>query len=147
MKPVVRHGAGFVLDSHAVLAYFEGEPSGVMVRGLIHDAERRRVRLYLSLINWGEILYIVRREKGEVAGHEVAARIDALPITLHGVDRALVKSAALLKAQYPIAYADAFAAATAQLLKVPVLTGDPEFRRLEAVLKVRWTTEEAAAPS
>lgn len=89
----------------------------------------------------------MRREKGEVAGHEVAARIDALPITLRGVDRALVQDAASLKAQYPIAYADAFAAATAQFLKVPVVTGDPEFRRLEAVLDIVWTTQEPAAPS
>jgi len=29
----------------------------------------RRVRLYLSLLNWGEVMYIVRRDKGEVAGH------------------------------------------------------------------------------
>ena len=147
MKPAAKRGAGFVLDSHAVLAYFEGESSGAMVRGLIRDAERGRVRLYLSLINWGEVLYIVRREKGEVAGHEVAARIDALPIALRGIDRALVQGAALLKAQYPIAYADAFAAATAQLLEVPVVTGDPEFRRLEAVVDILWTTDKPAAPS
>lgn len=147
MKPATKHRGGLVLDSHAVLAYFEGESSGAMVRGLIHDAERRRVRLYLSLINWGEVLYIVRRERGDVASHEVAARIDALPITLRGVDRALVQGAAMLKAQYPIAYADAFAAATAQLLKVPVVTGDPEFRRLEAVLEILWTATEPWAPS
>ena len=147
MKPAAKRGAGFVLDSHAVLAYFEGESSGAMVRGLIRDAERGRVRLYLSLINWGEVLYIVRQEKGEVAGHEVAARIDALPIALRGIDRALVQGAALLKAQYPIAYADAFAAATAQLLEVPVVTGDPEFRRLEAVVAILWTTDKPAAPS
>ena len=147
MKRASRHRGGFVLDSHAVLAYFEGEPSGVAVRGLLREAEQRRVRLYLSLINWGEVLYIVRREKGEVAGHEVAARIDALPITLRGVDRALVQGAALLKAQYPIAYADAFAAATAQLLEVPVVTGDPEFRRLEAVVDILWTSDRPAAPS
>jgi ribonuclease VapC len=147
VKPAAKRGAGFVLDSHAVLAYFEGESSGAMVRGLIRDAERRRARLYLSLINWGEVLYLVRREKGEVAGHEVAARIDALPIALRGVDRALVQGAVLLKAQYPIAYADAFAAATAQLLEVPVVTGDPEFRRLEAVVDILWTTDKPAAPS
>jgi predicted nucleic acid-binding protein len=141
-KPASKRRGGFVLDSHAVLAYFEGESSGATVRGLLHDAERRRVRLYLSLINWGEVLYIVRREKGEVAGHEVAARIDALPITLRGVDRALVEAAAVLKAQHPIAYADAFAAATAQLLKVPVVTGDPEFRHLENVVTILWTTEQ-----
>lgn len=136
---------GFVLDSHALLAYFEGEASGSLVRTLIHDAEQRRARLYLSLINWGEVFYIVRREKGEEAAHEVIARLDVLPITLRSIDRQLVSAAATLKATHPIAYADAFAAATANLLKVPVVTGDPEFRHLEPQTKVLWTTRTAAA--
>ena len=136
---------GFVLDSHALLAYFEGEPSGALVRTLIGEAEQRRLRLYLSLINWGELYYIVRREKGEVAAHEVIARLDILPISLRGVDRGLVHAAAMLKAAHPIAYADAFAAATANSLNVPVVTGEPEFRCLEPETKVFWTTQKPVA--
>ena len=135
---------GFVLDSHALLAYFEGEPGGAVVRELIREAEQRRVRLSLSLINWGEVFYIVRREKGEVAAHEIMARLDILPITLRGVDRALVQAAASLKAAHPIAYADAFAAATANVLNVPVVTGDPEFHSLEPDTKVLWTMSSAS---
>jgi ribonuclease VapC len=136
-----------VLDSHALLAYFEGEASGAAVRALLAAAERRRMRLYLSLINWGEVAYVVRREKGDVAAQEIIARIDVLPILLRRVDRKLVQEAALLKARYPVAYADAFAAATAKALNLPVVTGDPEFRRLEAEVKVLWTTgQEAIAP-
>lgn len=135
---------GFVLDSHALLAYFEGEPGGTVVRELIQEAERRRVRLYLSRINWGEVFYIVRREKGDAAAHEIMARLDVLPITLRGVDRELAQAAASLKASHPIAYADAFAAATANLLEVPVVTGDPEFRSLEPETKVLWTTSKAS---
>lgn len=140
VAPRARRG-GFVLDSHALLAYFEGETSGALVRTLIEEAEQRRIRLYVSLINWGEVFYIVRREKGEVAAHEVVARLDILPITLRNVDRRLVQAAAILKAAHPIAYADAFAAATANLLDVPVVTGDPEFRRLQPETKVLWTTD------
>ena len=136
---VARRG-GFVLDSHALLAYFEGEATGTAVRALIQEAEQRRICLYLSLINWGEVVYIVRREKGETAAHEVIARLDILPITLRGVDRGLVEAAAALKAAHPIAYADAFAAATANALQAPVVTGDPEFRCLEPETKVFWTT-------
>ena len=140
-----RRRGGFVLDSHALLAYFEGEASGALVRTLIREAEQRRVRLYVSLINWGEVFYIVCREKGEVAAHEVMARLDILPITLRSVDRRLVQVAAMLKAAHPIAYADAFAAATANLLAVPVVTGDPEFRCLQPDTKVVWTTSTPAA--
>jgi ribonuclease VapC len=138
---------GFVLDSHALLAYFEGESSGTPVRVLISEAEQRRIRLYLSLINWGEVTYIVRREKGELAAHEVIARIDILPITLRGVDRRLVQAAATLKAEHAIAYADAFAAATASVLQMPVVTGDPEFACLEPQIEILWTTRQTAAQS
>lgn len=145
MRRAGKPAGGFVLDSHALLAYFEGEASGALVRTLIQEAERRRVRLYLSLMNWGEVFYIVRREKGDVAAHEVIARLDVLPITLWGVDRKLVQAAAILKATHAIAYADAFAAATANMLNVPVVTGDPEFRSLEPQTKVLWTTPARVA--
>jgi ribonuclease VapC len=138
---------GFVLDSHALLAYFEGESSGTRVRALISEAEERRIRLYPSLINWGEVTYIVRREKGELAAHEVIARIDVQPITLRGVDRRLVQAAATLKAEHAIAYADAFAAATASVLQMPVVTGDSEFECLEPQIEILWTTRQPAAQS
>jgi ribonuclease VapC len=134
-----RSRRGFVLDSHALLAYFEGEPSGEVVRDLLEAAERRRASLYLSLINWGEVSYIVAREKGTAAAREVLARIDAMPVRLRGVDRALVEMAAGLKAGHAIAYADAFAAATAIQLGVAVVTGDPEFRALREHVEVVWT--------
>ena len=75
-----------------------------------------------------------------VAGEEVVARIDAMPITLHGVGRKLVQRAAALKTRHPIAYADAFAAATAATLGVPLVTGDPEFHALEEAVEIVWTT-------
>jgi predicted nucleic acid-binding protein len=34
-------------------------------------------------------------------------------------------------ARFPIAYADAFAAALAQKYNCPLVTGDPEFRRVD----------------
>ena len=56
------------------------------------------------------------------------------------VDDALVDEAADLKSRYPIAYANAFAAVPAMRLGVPLVTGDREFRRLEAdgLLSLRW---------
>lgn len=134
-----RSRRGYVLDSDALLAYFEGESGGEKVRDLLEAAERRRTTLYLSLINWGEVGYIVAREKGEGAAREVLARIDAMPIRLRGIDRALVQAAADLKAHHAIAYADAFAAATANRLRVAVVTGDPEFRSLGDQVDVVWT--------
>ena len=43
-----------------------------------------------------------------------------------------------MKAEFPISYADCFAAATALILGAAVLTGDPEFRKLSKVVSVDW---------
>ena len=42
-----------------------------------------------------------------------------------------------LKGRFPIAYADAFAAALAQKYNCPLATGDPEFRRVDQ-LELDW---------
>ncbi|MCZ6676039.1 MAG: PIN domain-containing protein [Candidatus Poribacteria bacterium] len=43
-----------------------------------------------------------------------------------------------MKAKYPISYADAFAVATAIKEDIPVVTGDPEFQRVEGIVTVDW---------
>jgi predicted nucleic acid-binding protein len=47
-------------------------------------------------------------------------------------------AAAHLKAGFSISYADAFAAATAQMHHAILLTGDPEFKALGELLQVEW---------
>ncbi len=49
-----------------------------------------------------------------------------------------VIEAAEIKAQYPISFADAFATATAIRMDAELLTGNPEFRRVEQLVKIRW---------
>ena len=46
--------------------------------------------------------------------------------------------AAEIKAQYAISYADCFAAATAEKLSASIITGDPEFKKVEHLVSVDW---------
>ena len=43
-----------------------------------------------------------------------------------------------LKLGFPISYADAFAVATAIRMNAAIVTGDPEFRRVEQLVTVNW---------
>ena len=43
-----------------------------------------------------------------------------------------------MKAHYPTSYADAFAVALAQELNAPLMTGDPEFHKVEDIVQVCW---------
>jgi ribonuclease VapC len=128
----------FVLDSFALLAYFEDEAGAERVQHILAQAAKGRAALAMSLINWGEVLYALQRSRGETGRNAAVSVIDQLPISLIAPDRAQTMAAAGLKARHPIAYADCFAAALAISRKARLVTGDPEFRRLEKDIPIDW---------
>lgn len=79
----------------------------------------------VSWINLGEVFYIVRRRHGEADAWTTVR--DLQDITTPELPTAgRVLEAARIKADYPLAYADAFAAATAVAHGATLWTGDPE---------------------
>ncbi|MDP9052652.1 MAG: PIN domain-containing protein [Acidobacteriota bacterium] len=57
----------YVLDANAVLRYFgvgDGQ-GGEKVRGLFEQAQRNESRLTMSVINLGEVLYILLKHIGQ----------------------------------------------------------------------------------
>jgi predicted nucleic acid-binding protein len=130
----------FVLDSFALLAFLEAEPGSDRVMELLELASKSKARIYMCIVNLGEVMYIVERELGLQKAQETLARIDELPITVVEVDRQLTFAASHLKVDCPIAYADCFAAALSQVKSATLVTGDPEFKKIEAKcnLQVEW---------
>jgi len=126
-----------VLDSWAVLRLLEGtDPAATRVLSAL-DGD---VRPIMSWINLGEVFYVVRR----LRGHEDAVTVvrdlrPRLELDLPTEDRVL--AAAAIKAEHPMAYADAFAAATAIAHGATLLTGDPELLTDEA----SWAHEDLRA--
>ena len=103
-------------------------------------ATEGKCRLYMSIINLGEVMYIVERERGLPKAQETLARIDELPIEIVDADRNLTLAAAHLKTHWSIAYADCFAAALSQIKSAPLVTRDPEFSKVKpsSALQVEW---------
>jgi ribonuclease VapC len=127
----------YVLDSYALLAYLEAEPGSERVSKLLETAEKGKTRLYMCVVNLGEVMYIVERERGLSKVQETLARIDELPIEIINVDRILTLAAAHLKKDCLIAYADCFAAALSQLKNAILVTGDPEFSKIKSDYNVQ----------
>ena len=110
-----------VLDSWAVIRYLEdAQPAAPAVTELL-SADRP----VMSWINLGEVFYVIRRGFGEESAHSTVRdlRVEVAP-ELPNESRVL--EAARIKAEYPMAYADAFAAATAIAHDATLWTGDPE---------------------
>lgn len=110
-----------VLDSWAVLRYLENaDPAAESVAGLL--AEQQPL---MSWINLGEVHYVLRRSLGEGAAVETTRDLcDVIDVRLP--DQGLVLDAARIKADHPMAYADAFGAALAVAQDATLWTGDPE---------------------
>lgn len=128
----------YVLDSFAIQAYLQDEPAAPRIEELLVSAEKEKCRLALSLINLGEVLYIAERQGGTPKAHDILRLIGSLPIQIIPADEEMVFAAAHIKANYPLSYADAFAAAVAQNLNGTLLTGDPESKALEEFIEVEW---------
>lgn len=128
----------FVLDSYALLAYFEDEPGAEKVQRILEQAEKGKASLLMSVVNWGEVYYSLRRSKGAEKAEDSLLIIDQLPIKLVEVQRDFMYQVARLKANHPIALGDCFAAALAAEHSCPVITGDKEFQKLGKLLTVEW---------
>lgn len=138
------------LDAFALMAWLQNEPGAEQVEGYLRQVqEQGDQKCFISLINLGEVYYRLFRKKG-------AARADSfwdealrgvIPLTVVEVTRKRVLESSRLKANYPIAIADAFAIQLALEMQAPLLTGDPEIEapeRSEQSLQVIWLPRRAA---
>jgi predicted nucleic acid-binding protein len=79
----------------------------------------------MSWINLGEVFYVIRRSAGEDAATSAVRDLrDVIEAELPHEERVL--QAGRIKSAHPLAYADAFAAATAQAHGAELWTGHPE---------------------
>jgi predicted nucleic acid-binding protein len=125
-----------LLDSYAVLAYLKQEERYKKVKDLLSSDE---VRILMNDINVGETYYILARERGrERAEYFLNIILPSLPITVLGNSLQEVIQAAVIKSEYPISYADAFVVATAQREGATIITGDPDFKQVEDLVKIEW---------
>jgi len=96
----------------------------------------------LSVINWGEFYYIIKRKVGKRKAEEALILLEQLPVTILSVDEKLVKEAAEIKSDYAVSYADAFCIATAQRSNGQIFTNDPEFKLVKHLVDVIWLTDK-----
>ena len=133
----------FVLDSFALIGFLENEKFASRIERILKQARQGKTRVYLHAIHLGEVYYITIREQGQNIADLAYARIKAFPLNyIEIIDDELLRSAARLKATYPISYADAFAASLAIIRNASLLTGDPEFKKLEKKepISIEWLT-------
>jgi ribonuclease VapC len=127
-----------VLDSWAMLAFFQNEPAADQVEKIINEAHASGADLMMSVVNVGELWYNIARTHSAKQADSIIAELRTLKIAFIDADWEVTQQAAAFKANGKIAYADCFAAAVAKKFKAELVTGDPELKQVEGEVKVLW---------
>lgn len=127
----------YVLDSWALIAMLRDEkPASAIVRELVYKANREQVYLAISVINLGELFYIIGRLQDERAAERAIERLQQTALDICPVSQEDVMTAARFKMTHSISYADSFAVAAAVNLEATLVTGDPELKALSHLVDI-----------
>ena len=127
-----------VLDSWPIVEWIKSrQPATDVDATHLAESEAGTARLFMRAMNVGEVYHCLRKQHSEKLAEWWRELSRTLPATIEAPTADEIWDAALLKTQYPIAYADAFAAALARKRRCPLVTGDPELRSI-AGLELDW---------
>lgn len=127
-----------VLDSWAIMAYLEDEGPAEKIANMISDAHDDGVPMLMSVVNAGEVWYIIARRTNSSEADRAIHMMQDIGIKFIDADWPLTKIAAVYKVKGNISYADCHAAAVAKHHQATLLTGDQEFKHLENDIPITW---------
>ena len=127
-----------VLDSFALMSFFQNEKGADAVREMILDSVEGKIELSICTVNLGEVWYAVARKISIERADALLNEIQNMPIEIVDADWELTRQAAEYKMTGKISYADCFAAALSKIRKAELVTGDDEFKKLQAEIKIKW---------
>jgi len=135
---MARKPKAIVFDSWAVIAYLEGEPAAEKIAEHIADAHDDDIPLFISVVNAGEVWYIIAREASVNDADQSILQLRHLGIEFVEANWNLTHEAAGYKSKHKMSFADCFAAALAKQKRALLLTGDPEFKQVEKEINIDW---------
>jgi predicted nucleic acid-binding protein len=129
----------YLLDACALLSFLLDEKEASSVEKILVQAKNGEVKLFMSLINYGEVCVRLEQFFDTVKAEEIKDDIkNMLDLNLLEASLEIVELAAKYKASGGLAYPDAIALATCKLQGLVLVTKDPEFRKFETEIAVNW---------
>ncbi len=128
-----------LLDSFAMVSYLNKENGFEKVRDAMSEVQESGGSVLMNEVNIGEVYYILFRKRGpENADYFIDIILASLPILTVSNCFEDVLNAARIKAEHPLSFADCFAVDTARRHNAVIMTGDPEFKKVEHLVEIDW---------
>lgn len=125
----------YVLDASALIRYLTKGPGIERLDRLFAQAQKGEFCLSMSVVNRGEVLYVLAKRAG------IEEAVEALRIIAHYIEfvdatEETSTGAATLKFNYKLGYADCFAADLSIRKGATLVSADPDFAKLGKQLKI-----------
>jgi len=127
-----------LFDSYAILKFYQDEDGADKVEKFLISSRQGDLKAFMSEINLGEVYYMTIRRLGLASAKKYLEQFFELSIQVVPPSYDIILSASEIKAEYAISYADCFAVATALRVEASIITGDPEFKKVERLVKIDW---------
>jgi predicted nucleic acid-binding protein len=124
----------YILDANAIIRYMLQWNDWARVKTLFDKARKGEVRLLISVVNWGEVIYTMAKHIGLAKALTDLKTMGAVLETV-GVEEDMAEEAASLKHNFKLGYGDSFAAALAIQMGTTLVSADPDFAKLGKRLK------------
>lgn len=135
---MAKKAKAIVLDTWAVIAYLEDEPAAEKVADLMADAHEQGIPLLMTVVNAGEVWYIIARQTSDADADRSIKQLRDLGIEFVDADWNLARDAGYFKSRNKMSFADAFAAALTKQRKANLITGDFEFKQVADEIMIHW---------
>jgi len=125
----------YVLDANAMVRFMNRTLDSHRIKALFDRASTGDVKLVISVVNWGEIIYTMAKRIGLATATADLKTLGAALETAD-VEEDMAEEAAALKFNFKLGYGDSFAAALAIRMNATLVTADPDFAKLGKRIKL-----------
>ena len=128
----------YVLDANAVLDLVDSGPGAQRVKSVLLETHATRADCAVSVLNWGEVYYVLLQKRGEEKANRTLASLSRAPLQIVPLDLPQALKAGELKARHGVPYVDCVAAALAVQRHATLVTSDRDFEKLGRQFPILW---------
>ncbi len=128
----------FILDSSALLVYFQGGEAAKKVETILKKGGKHGVELYLSAVDWGKCYSSLLKGEDPREIKVFLDKVENSALSIVAVNKKISAEAALLVEEYRVPYEKAFAPALGVITDGIVVTADPVLHGVEEAVDIFW---------
>ena len=127
-----------LLDAYGLLLFLQKEGPYQVIKTIFRDAQSKNDPVLINEMSIGEIFHVTARNHSIEKAEAFLPLLEVLPMEIVSNNLEDILRAARIKGQYRVGYISALVTVTAERENAVLLTGDPEFRKVEDVINIKW---------